>query len=73
MRYERWPTRKERDAQREAIARAGGVSAWIRSGKIKCPISDEERAKKAAVNALADKFGYTRPYPDLDQCPRADS
>jgi len=27
VRYERWPTRKERDVQREAIARAGDVSA----------------------------------------------
>jgi hypothetical protein len=72
-RFERWPTRKEREAQRAAIAQAGGVSAWIRNASKRKPITDEERAKKAAVNALAHKHGFPRPYPDLGRYPRADA
>ncbi len=71
-RHERWMTRKERDALREAIAQAGGMKAWRRSSLKRRPISDEERARHEAANDVADKFGFPRPYPDLDLYPRAE-
>jgi hypothetical protein len=65
MRRERWLTREERERMGEEIAEAGGVSAWIRAGA-----SDkaraEQRARMAAMNALAERLGHARPYPDLD-------
>lgn len=63
MKYARWPTRKERDRIRDEIAAAGGVSAWIRAGK---PDPNEERARKARMNALAVKCGMARPYPEIE-------
>jgi hypothetical protein len=59
----RWRTREERGHMRDDIAAAGGVSVWIRAGK---PSSDEERARKARMNALADKCRMARPYPEID-------
>lgn len=72
MSRDRWTSRKEADAMRFAIERAGSVKAWIRSGLIKHPITDDVRTRHAAANALADRYGYPRPYPDLDAYPRAD-
>ncbi len=72
-RRRRWLTRAEREAQREAIERAGGVLNWIREGRSPKPITDEERARRAAVNALANRHGFPRPYPDLDRTPQAAS
>lgn len=71
MRRDRRLTRAERKAQRDAIARAGEVRNWLRKAAGRKPITDDERARKAAVNALADKHGFPRPYPDLDQYPPA--
>ena len=62
MKYARWPTRKERDRMRDEIAAAGGVSAWIRSRK---PNAEEERTRKARMNALAMKCGMNPPYPEI--------
>lgn len=73
MRRERWMTRKGIDAQREAIARAGSVRAWIRAAGKRKPLTGDERARHAAANAVADKFGFPRPYPDLDDYPRAEA
>lgn len=67
-----WLTRSQREAQKEAIAEAGGVSAWIRRGSDRRAITDEERARHAAANAVADEFCFPRPYPDLDDYPHAD-
>lgn len=67
-RREAWATRKRRETMREEIASAGGVSAWIRAAR--APITDVERARHAAANAVADKFGFPRPYPHLDDMPR---
>ena len=73
MRRDRWPTREERERMREEIAAAGGVSAWIRSGK---PNPEEERARRARINALAVKCGMARPYPEINDnecaCPECD-
>lgn len=66
-------SRQERDAMREAIAEAGGVSAWIRAARKKKPLTAEERARHAAANAVADKFGFARPYPDLEDYPAFDA
>lgn len=63
MRYARWPTRKERDRMRDEIAARGGISAWIRWGK---PSAEEERARKARMNALALKCGMNPPYPEIN-------
>ena len=66
MRRERWLTREERERMGEEIAEAGGVSTWIRAGA-----SDkaraEQRARMAAMNALAERLGHARPYPELDK------
>lgn len=61
-RYDRWPTRKQRDRQRDEIAAAGGISAWIRAGK---PSPEDERARQRRMNALAIKCGMAPPYPDV--------
>lgn len=71
-RFERWRTRQEREKQREAIGQAGSVGAWIRAGRARRAITDEERARHAAANAVADTYGFPRPYPDLDLYPRAE-
>jgi hypothetical protein len=63
MKYARWPTRKERDRMQDEISAAGGVSAWIRANK---PNPNEERARKARMNALAIKCGMARPYPEIE-------
>ncbi|HCK84268.1 MAG TPA: hypothetical protein DHW63_07045 [Hyphomonadaceae bacterium] len=63
-RRERWPTREERHRMREAVAEAGGVSAWIRAGR---PSAELERTRKARMNALAVKCGMARPYPEIDE------
>ncbi len=65
MRRERWPTREEREGMREDIAEAGGVSAWIRAGSSK-KAQAAQRARMAAMNALAERLGQARPYPELD-------
>lgn len=67
-RRERWPTREERDGIRERIAEAGRVRAWLHMGK---PRADEVLARKAKLNALAEKCGMCRPYPEIDDAPRA--
>jgi len=72
VRYDRWLTHRQREAQRDAIARAGGVCNSLRDAGKRRPITGEERTRKAAVNALAHKFGFPPPYPDLDAYPRAD-
>lgn len=66
MKYARWPTRKERDRMRDEVAAAGGVSAWIRSGKAD---PKEERARQARMNALAIKCGMAKPYPEISPEP----
>ena len=57
-------TREERERMRYEIPEAGGMSAWIRQ-----PLSKEARTKQIErmkkFNALAKKFGYARPYPEL--------
>lgn len=63
MRRDRWPTREERERMREEIAAAGGISAWICGGR---PTPEEERARKAKMNALAAECGMARPYPEID-------
>lgn len=70
MKPKRWATRRERARLREAIAEAGDASGWIRRGKERPAITDAERARHAAANAVADRFGFPRPYPDLDAYPR---
>lgn len=72
-RYERWRTRQERDAVKQEIASAGSVRDWIRGALKKKPPSDEERRRHEAANAVADRFGFPRPYPDLDAQSRADA
>ncbi len=69
-RYQRWPTRKQRNLTRDEIAAAGCVSDWIRSGK---PAPLEEAARKARLNKLADEHGLTRPYPEVRPAPRSGS
>ncbi len=69
---QRWMTGKERDAMRDGIANAGSVRAWIREGLKKKPITAAKRARHRAANAVVDKFGFPRPYPDLDDYPRAE-
>ena len=59
----RWPTREERVRIRECIAEAGSVRAWLLAGK---PNADELRARKQRLNALAEKCGMARPYPEVD-------
>lgn len=66
MKRERWPTREERERIRERIAEAGSVRAWLLAGK---PNPEEVRARKAKLNALADKCGMARPYPEVDEPP----
>jgi hypothetical protein len=63
-RVERWPTREERERMRAQIAAAGGVSAWIRSAK---PDPEQVRVQQRRMNALADKCGMARPYPEVDE------
>jgi len=66
MRRERWQTRQDRERMREEIAEASGVSAWIRAGASKMGRA-EQRARMAAMNALAERLGHARPYPELDK------
>jgi hypothetical protein len=66
VRRERWPTREERERIRERIAEAGSVRAWLLAGR---PNPDEVRARKAKLNALADKCGMARLYPEGDEPP----
>lgn len=66
VRRERWPTREERERIRERIAEAGSVRALLLAGK---PNPEEVRARKAKLNALADKCGMARPYPEVDEPP----
>ena len=63
MSRERWMTREERDAMRDAIAQAGGVCAWLRAAK---PDPAEVKARHARLNALAVKCGLNPPYPEID-------
>lgn len=67
VRRERSPTREERERIRERIAEAGNVRAWLLAGK---PDPDEVRARKQRLNALAEKCGMVRPYPEADDEPR---
>lgn len=67
VRRERWPTREERERIRERIAEAGSVRAWLKAAK---PNPDEVRARKTKLNALAEKCGMARPYPDVENEPR---
>jgi hypothetical protein len=66
MRRDRWMTRQEHDRMREEIAEAGSTGAWIRQSA-----NDEakrkQRTKMRALNALARKFGFNPPYPELDR------
>lgn len=62
MRRERWKAREKRNAMREAIAEARS----IRAGSRKRQLTDAERARQGAANAVADRFGFPRPYRDLD-------
>jgi len=66
MRRERWPTREERGRIRGRIAEAGSVRAWLLADK---PNPEEVRARKLKLNALADKCGMARPYPETDEPP----
>lgn len=62
-----WLTREERERVRARIAQPGGLRATIEEArKKKSVLSDEDRKRQAAVNALADKFGFPHPYPDLN-------
>ena len=67
VRRNRWPTREERERIRERIAEAGSVRAWLKAAR---PNPDEVRARKAKLNALAEKCGMARPYPDVENEPR---
>jgi hypothetical protein len=64
VKRDRWPTREERQRIRERIAEAGSVRAWLRAAE---PNPEEVRARKARLNALADKCGMARPYPEVDE------
>lgn len=65
MRRARWATREERDRVREEMAEAGGVSAWIRTGSSE-QARAEQRRRMSVMNALAERLGHARPYPELD-------
>jgi hypothetical protein len=67
VKRDRWPTREERQRIRERIAEAGSVRAWLLAGK---PNPEEVRARKRRLNALAEKCGTARPYPEVDDEPR---
>lgn len=69
MKFSRWLTRKERARMRDAAEKAGSASNWIKGGKKKSAITEKERARHAAANDVADRFGFPRPYPDLDAYP----
>lgn len=69
-RYQRWPTREERDRTHDEIAAAGCASTWIRSGK---PAPFEEAARKARLNMLAEEHGLSRPYPEVGPAPKSAS
>lgn len=73
MRYDRWPTREERARMREEITKAGGILKWLKRANERPSLTDEERARHAAANAVADEHGQPRPYPDLDLFPRKES
>lgn len=60
-------TREEREKMRDGIDEAGGALACIRQASKPKPLTEEDRARRAEVNAVADKFGSPRPYPDSDE------
>lgn len=66
VKRERGPTREERARIRERIAAADSVRAWLLAGK---PNPHEVRARKAKLNALADKYGMARSYSEVDGPP----
>jgi hypothetical protein len=70
--YDRWPTREERAQIREEIERAGGAVNALRLIARK-PLTDEQRARHASANAVADAYGYPRPYPYLEERVAAES
>ncbi|MDX2277621.1 MAG: hypothetical protein NW206_19395 [Hyphomonadaceae bacterium] len=59
-------THEEREKVREGIAEAGCALTWMRQAAKPKPLTEEDRARRAAVNAVAHKFGFPRPYPDAD-------